>query len=249
MWAAKVNGGMTEPTKPMRVAAMGDLHVREDNESSYRDLFGEISREADVLVLAGDLTDLGKPKEAELLAQDLKACSIPVIGVLGNHDYECGAHEEVAHILRDAGMRVLDGQSCEIDGVGFVGVKGFAGGFGRRMLGSFGEPAIKQFVGEAMNETLRLENAMRQVKAKRSVVILHYAPVTDTIESEPLEIYPFLGSSRLAETIDRFKVSAIVHGHAHRGRYEGRTPGGQPVYNVARHIEKPSGKPYGILEI
>jgi len=233
----------------MRVAAMGDLHVREDNESSYRDLFGEISREADVLVLAGDLTDLGKPKEAELLAQDLKACSIPVIGVLGNHDYECGAHEEVTHILRDAGMRVLDGQSCEIDGVGFVGVKGFAGGFGRRMLGSFGEPAIKQFVGEAMNETLRLENAMRQVKAKRSVVILHYAPVTDTIESEPLEIYPFLGSSRLAETIDRFKVSAIVHGHAHRGRYEGRTPGGQPVYNVARHIEKPGGKPYGILEI
>jgi Icc-related predicted phosphoesterase len=249
MWAAKVNGGMTEPSKPMRVAAMGDLHVREDNESSYRELFGEISREADVLVLAGDLTDLGKPKEAELLAQDLKACSIPVIGVLGNHDYECGAHEEVTHILRDAGMRVLDGQSCEIDGVGFVGVKGFAGGFGRRMLGSFGEPAIKQFVGEAMNETLRLENAMRQVKAKRSVVILHYAPVTDTIESEPLEIYPFLGSSRLAETIDRFKVSAIVHGHAHRGRYEGRTPGGQPVYNVARHIEKPTGKPYGILEI
>jgi uncharacterized protein len=228
---------------------MGDLHVREDNHASYRELFGEISREADVLVLAGDLTDLGKPQEAELLAQDLKACSIPVIGVLGNHDYECGAHEEVAHILKDAGMRVLDGQSCEIDGVGFVGVKGFAGGFGRRMLGSFGEPAIKQFVGEAMNETLRLENAMRQVRAKRSVVILHYAPVTDTIESEPLEIYPFLGSSRLAETIDRFKVSAIVHGHAHRGRYEGRTPGGQPVYNVAKHIDKPTGKPYGILEI
>ena len=233
----------------MRVAAMGDLHVREDDGVSYRDLFGEISREAEVLVLAGDLTDLGKPKEAEILAQDLKACSIPVVGVLGNHDYECGAPEEVTRILRDAGMKVLDGQSVEIDGVGFVGVKGFAGGFGRRMLGSFGEPAIKQFVGEAMNETLRLENAMRQVRAKRSLVILHYAPIPDTIESEPLEIYPFLGSSRLAETIDRFKVSAIVHGHAHRGRYEGRTPGGQPVYNVARHIEKPTGKPYAILEI
>jgi uncharacterized protein len=233
----------------MRVAAMGDLHVREDNGVSYRDLFGEISREAEVLVLAGDLTDLGKPKEAELLAQDLKACSIPVVGVLGNHDYECGAAEEVARILRDAGMKVLDGQSVEIDGVGFVGVKGFAGGFGRRMLGSFGEPAIKQFVGEAMNETLRLENAMRQVRAKRSLVILHYAPIPDTIESEPLEIYPFLGSSRLAETIDRFQVSAIVHGHAHRGRYEGRTPGGQRVYNVAQHIEKPTGKPYAILEI
>ena len=240
---------MSDEHKPLRVAAIGDLHVREDNSESYRDLFGEISREADVLVLAGDLTDLGKPKEAELLAQDLKACSIPVVGVLGNHDYECGAHEEVAHILREVGMKVLDGQSVEIDGVGFVGVKGFAGGFGRRMLGSFGEPAIKQFVGEAMNETLRLENAMRQVRAKRSLVILHYAPIPDTIESEPLEIYPFLGSSRLAETIDRFKVSAIVHGHAHRGRYEGRTPGGQPVYNVAQHIEKPTGKPYAILEI
>lgn len=249
MSVAKVNGGMSEIEKTLKVAAMGDLHVREDHSNSFRDLFGEISKEADVLVLAGDLTDLGKPKEAEFLAQDLKTCSIPVVGVLGNHDYECGAHEEVVRILRDAGMKVLDGQSVEIDGVGFVGVKGFAGGFGRRMLGSFGEPAIKQFVNETMNETLRLENAMRQVKAKRSVVILHYAPVIDTIESEPLEIYPFLGSSRLAETIDRFKVSAIVHGHAHRGRFEGRTPGGQPVYNVAKHIEKPTGKPYAILEI
>jgi uncharacterized protein len=202
-----------------------------------------------VLVLAGDLTDLGKPKEAELLAQDLKACSIPVIGVLGNHDYECGCPEEVTRILRDAGMKVLDGQSLEIDGVGFVGVKGFAGGFGRRMLGSFGEPAMKQFVGETMSESMRLENAMRTVRSKRSVVILHYAPVTETIENEPLEIYPFLGSSRLAETIDRFKVSAIVHGHAHRGRFEGRTPGGQPVYNVAIQIEKPNGRPYAILEV
>jgi Icc-related predicted phosphoesterase len=228
---------------------MGDLHVREDGSASYRDVFGEISREADVLVLAGDLTDLGKPQEAQLLAQDLKACSIPVIGVLGNHDYECGCPEEVTRILRDAGMRVLDGQATEVNGVGFVGVKGFAGGFGRRMLGSFGEPAIKQFVGETVAETMRLENAMRTVRSKRSVVVLHYAPVADTIESEPPEIYPFLGSSRLAETIDRFQVSAIVHGHAHRGRFEGRTPGGQRVYNVARHIEKPNGKPYAILEI
>jgi uncharacterized protein len=240
---------MTEANGTLKVAAMADLHVREDGNSSYRDLFGEISKEADVLVLAGDLTDLGKPKEAEILAQDLKACSIPVVGVLGNHDYECGCPEEVAKILREAGMKVLEGQAVEIDGVGFVGVKGFAGGFGRRMLGSFGEPAMKQFVGETMNEAMRLENAMRTVRAKRSMVILHYAPVADTIESEPLEIYPFLGSSRLAETIDRFTVSAIVHGHAHRGKFEGRTPGGQKVYNVARHIEKPTGKPYAIIEI
>jgi Icc-related predicted phosphoesterase len=240
---------MTEANGTMRVAAMGDLHVREDGAGIYRDLFGEISREADVLVLAGDLTDLGKTQEAEILAQDLKACSIPVVGVLGNHDYECGCPDEITRILRDAGMRVLEGQSVEIDGVGFVGVKGFAGGFGRRMLGSFGEPAMKQFVAETMNEAMRLENAMRAVRSRRAMVILHYAPVTDTIESEPLEIYPFLGSSRLAETIDRFKVSAIVHGHAHRGRFEGRTPGGQPVYNVARGIEKPNGKPYAIIEI
>jgi Icc-related predicted phosphoesterase len=228
---------------------MGDLHVREDGSASFRELFGEISRAAEVLVLAGDLTDLGKPQEAELLAQDMKACSIPVVGVLGNHDYECGCSEEVTRILRDAGMKLLEGQAIEIGGVGFVGVKGFAGGFGRRMLGSFGEPAIKQFVAETMNEAMRLENAMRTVRAKRSMVILHYAPVVETIESEPLEIYPFLGSSRLAETIDRFKVSAIVHGHAHRGRFEGRTPAGQPVYNVARQIEKPTGKPYAVIEI
>src|SRR6185436_4284263 len=108
---------------------------------------------------------------------------IPVVAVLGNHDYESGQVDEVRAILKNAGVHLLDGQSCEIDGVGFVGVKGFAGGFGRRMLGSFGEPAIKQLVSEAMNETLRLENAMRQVRAKRTMVILHYAPVTDTIES------------------------------------------------------------------
>jgi Icc-related predicted phosphoesterase len=233
----------------LRIAAMADLHVREENESSFRELFGEVSREADVLVLAGDLTDLGKPREAEILVEELKACSIPVVGVLGNHDYECGCHEEVANILRHGGMKVLDGQSVEIDGVGFVGVKGFPGGFGRRMLGAFGEPAIKQFVNESMAEAMRLENAMRSVRAKRAMVILHYAPIAETIESEPLEIYPFLVSSRLAETIDRFQVSAVVHGHAHRGVYEGRTPGGQPVYSVARFIEKPTGRPYAIIEI
>src|SRR5215208_6322096 len=141
MWAAKVNGGMSdEPQQTMKVAAIGDLHVREDNAESYRELFGEISREADVLVLAGDLTDLGKPKEAELLAEDLRACSIPVVGVLGNHDYECGQHQEVAKILHEAGMKVLDGEAYEIEGVGFAGCKGFIGGFGRHMLSAFGEP-------------------------------------------------------------------------------------------------------------
>lgn len=233
----------------MTVAAIGDLHVREDEPPQYAELFEEISRRAEVLLLAGDLTDLGKPQEARILAEQLRACRIPVIGVLGNHDFESGAAEEVAGILKEAGLRLLDGQVTQVDGVGFAGVKGFIGGFGRRMLGSFGEPAIKAMVTESVNEAMRLENALRQVASKRACVILHYAPIPETIQGEPLEIFPFLGSSRLAETIDRFKVSAVVHGHAHRGAYHGRTPGGAPVYNVARHIEKPSGRPYALLEV
>jgi uncharacterized protein len=202
-----------------------------------------------VLVIAGDLTDLGKVREAEILAEDMRACAIPVVAVLGNHDYECGCAEEVARIMREAGVHLLDGQATEIEGVGFVGVKGFVGGFGRRMLGSFGEPAIKAMVAESVSEAMRLENAMRQVRSRRAMVVLHYAPVEETVAGEPPEIFPFLGSSRLAETIDRFKVSAVVHGHAHHGAYQGRTPGGAPVYNVAMHIEKPSGRPYALLEI
>lgn len=249
MSAARASGAMSEGNGKLRVAALGDVHMKPEHDGSLRDLFAEISREADVLVLCGDLTDTGKPAEAEKLAEELRACSVPMVGVLGNHDYESGAADEVATILKAAGLRLLNGTSCEIDNVGFVGVKGFLGGFGRRMLGSFGEPAIKTFVGEAIAEAMLLENAMRGVKNEHAVVVLHYAPVADTLEGEPLEIYPFLGSSRLAETIDRFKVDAVVHGHAHRGRFEGRTPAGAPVYNVAFHIEKPGGRPYALLHI
>jgi Icc-related predicted phosphoesterase len=240
---------MTEGHGVLKVAALGDLHVKADQPPALRDLFTEISKTADVLVLCGDLTDTGTPNEAEVLKEELKACSVPVVGVLGNHDYECGQVEDVKAILKDAGMHLLDGQSCQVGEVGFVGVKGFIGGFGRRMLGSFGEPAIKTLVSESLNEAMHLENAMRTVRTERSVVVLHYAPVVDTVEGEPLEIFPFLGSSRLAETIDRFKVSLVVHGHAHRGSYQGKTPAGTPVYNVAYRIEKPSGRPYALLEV
>jgi Icc-related predicted phosphoesterase len=240
---------MTDDTAPFTFASVGDLHVSEDKSSALRDLLTEVSETAKALVLCGDLTDTGTPKQAETLAEELRACRIPMIGVLGNHDYETGHAEEVKTILKGAGVHLLDGQSCEVDGVAFVGVKGFAGGFGKRMLSSFGEPAIKTFVSEGISEAMRLENAMRTIKNKRAVVVLHYAPVADTVEGEPLEIYPFLGCSRLGETIDRFKVSAVVHGHAHRGKYEGRTPGGAVVYNVAAHIEKPSGKPYALITV
>ncbi|MBP1884540.1 metallophosphoesterase family protein [Sinorhizobium mexicanum] len=233
----------------LKVAAVADLHVKEDGSASYTELFSEISQAADVLVIAGDLTDLGKPVEAELLADDLKSCSVPVVAVLGNHDHQGDATEEISSILVKAGVHLLNGQAVELAGVGFAGTKGFIGGFGRHMLGSFGETAIKSMVSESVEEAMRLENALRNTRAQRSLVVLHYAPIVETVAGEPKEIYPFLGSSRLAETIDRFKVSAVVHGHAHQGTYEGQTPGGAPVFNVAAHIEKPTGRPYAILEL
>lgn len=249
MSEAKASGAMRNGAGKLRIAALGDLHVKEDHDGQLRELFGEISRNADVLVLCGDLTDTGKVREVELLVEDLKACAIPVVAVLGNHDHECGNVERVEELLRNAGVRLLNGSSCEVGGVGFVGVKGFGGGFGARMLGSFGEPAIKGFVSEAIQEAMLLENAMRSVKNDRSVVVLHYAPIPETIAGEPLEIYPFLGSSRLAETIDRFQVDAVLHGHAHRGAFQGKTPAGNDVYNVAFGIEKPTGRPYALIEV
>jgi Icc-related predicted phosphoesterase len=235
----------------VRLAAMGDLHVTEASEHRYRDIFAEISEVADVLVLCGDLTNFGKTREAEILAEDLRACTIPSVGVLGNHDYECGQPEEVARILHGAGMTVLGEQAVIIHDVGFAGVKGFLGGFGRGELGAFGEPAIKSFVDAALEEARLLENALRTLKTERSVAVLHYSPVVDTVEGEPLEIYPFLGCSRLADAVDRFDhVAAIVHGHAHRGRHRGSTPRGTPVYNCAIMVnEAEFAKPYALIEI
>ena len=235
----------------MTVAAIGDLHVTEDSVAPYRELFAEISREADVLLLCGDLTNFGKTSEAEILAEDIRACTIPVLGVLGNHDYECGQPENVAKILHEAGMTVLDEQAVEIDGVGFAGVKGFMGGFGRGELAPFGEPIAKAFVDEVLNEARKLENGLRTLRTERSVAVLHYSPVVETLEGEPLEIFQYLGSARLADAIDRFDhVKAVVHGHAHKGKYEGRTMRGVPVYNVAQFVLKPLfGRPYALLEV
>src|SRR4051812_43456381 len=237
--------------RPMRVAAIGDLHVQESDTAPYRELCSEISNHADVLLLCGDLTNFGKTTEAEILAEDIKACSVPVLGVLGNHDYECGQPEEVARILHEAGMIVLDEQAVEIEGVGFAGVKGFLGGFGRGELAPFGEPIIKAFVDEALNEARKLENALRTLRTERSVAVLHYSPIAETLEGEPLEIFQYLGSARLADAIDRFDhVKAVVHGHAHHGTYEGRTMRGTPVYNVAQFVLREKfGQPYTVIEV
>jgi len=242
---------MPENEGKLRVAAIGDLHVMEDSVAPYRELFAEISNEADVLVLCGDLTNFGKTREAEILADDIRSCSIPVVGVLGNHDYECGQPEKVCSILHDAGMTVLDEQAVEIEGVGFAGVKGFLGGYGRGELAPFGEPIVKAMVDEVLSESRKLENQLRTLRTERSVAVLHYSPVPDTLEGEPPAIYQYLGSQRLCDPIDRFDhVKAVVHGHAHHGTYEGRTPQGRPVYNVAQFVLKPLfGKPYVVLEI
>jgi len=235
----------------LRVAAIGDLHVMEDSIAPYRELFAEISNEAEVLVLCGDLTNFGKTKEAEILAEDIRACAIPVIGVLGNHDYECGQPENVTAILQSVGMKVLDEQAVEIEGVGFAGVKGFMGGYGRGELAPFGEPIAKAFVQEALDEARKLENQLRTLRTERSVAVLHYSPITDTIEGEPEAIFQYLCSQRRCDPIDRFEhVKAVVHGHAHHGTFEGKTPLGKPVYNVAQFVLKPlTGKPYAVIEV
>jgi Icc-related predicted phosphoesterase len=237
--------------RPMRVAAIGDLHVQENDVAPYRELFAEVSNHADVLLLCGDLTNFGKTREAEILAEDIKSCSVPVLGVLGNHDYECGCPEKVCEILHGAGMTVLDEQAIEIDGVGFAGVKGFMGGYGRGELAPFGEPIAKLFVVEALNEARKLENQLRTLRTDRSVAVLHYSPIVETIEGEPEAIFQYLGSQRLCDPIDRFDhVKAVVHGHAHHGTYEGRTPLGKPVYNVAQFVVRPKfGRAYALLEI
>jgi Icc-related predicted phosphoesterase len=249
-----MNETMTEtdadrPQGRTTVAGLGDIHVSEHSAGRYRALFTEISGRADVLALCGDLTNLGKTHEAEILAEELRACTIPIVAVLGNHDHECGQPEEVARILREAGVNFLEDEVHEIAGVGFAGVKGFAGGFDGRMLGAFGETAIKSFVAEAQAEAMRLENALRSLETERKVAVLHYAPVAATVEGEPKEIQPFLGSSRLAETIDRFQVAAVLHGHAHHGAATGRTPRGIPVYNCAHDVRKPDGRPYARIEV
>jgi Icc-related predicted phosphoesterase len=225
--------------------------VTEASAAPYRRIFKEISDAADVLLLCGDLTNFGKVPEAEILAEDISTCSIPVLGVLGNHDYECGNEEDVARILREGGMTILDEQAIELDGVGFAGAKGFLGGFGRGELAPFGEPMVKAFVNEAVIEARKLENALRSLRTEKIVAVLHYSPIVETLVGEPVEIFQYLGSARLADALDRFEnIAFVVHGHAHHGSYEGKTLRGTPVYNVAQFVLRAQfGRPYALLEV
>ena len=220
----------------VRVAAVGDLHVGRQGSGSLRGVLAHAVAEADVLLLCGDLLDHGLPEEARALAQELAMAAIPTLAVLGNHDVESGKESEVVAILSDVGVRMLDGDSFEVGGLGIAGVKGFAGGFGAHALGAWGEAAIKTFVHEAIEEALKLEAALSHLRGKPCVAMLHYAPIAATVMGEAPEIYPFLGSSRLEEPLNRYAVSAVFHGHAHGGRAEGRTSAGVPVYNVAQPV-------------
>lgn len=224
---------MTELSKPMRVAAVGDLHCTKNCAGRFRTVFGPLEGRADVLLLCGDLTDYGLPEEAVVLVKELSVVNVPILAVLGNHDFESGQTDRVISILEEGGVDVLDGDSCEIDGIGFAGTKGFAGGFDRGTLGPWGEAAVKAFVKEALDEAIKLESALARLRTESRVALLHYAPIRATVEGEPPEIFPFLGCSRLEEPLERYPVTVAFHGHAHRGSPQGRTRVGTPVYNVA----------------
>ena len=236
----------------LRIAAISDVHYSKSSAGSMTGLFEEIAESADILVICGDLTDYGLAEEARVLASDLKSVKIPIVGVLGNHDLESGEDREVTAILTDAGVRMLDGDTFEYRGVGFAGIRGFCGGFGRGALGPWGEQVIKDFVNEAVQEALKLESALQKLQTEHKVVLMHYAPVRDTVEGEPLEIFAFLGSSRLEEPLTRLGATAVFHGHAHRGAPEGKTSNGIPVYNVAHAVLKacyPDRPPFRLFEV
>ncbi|HEV7921640.1 MAG TPA: metallophosphoesterase [Thermoanaerobaculia bacterium] len=237
----------------LRIAAVGDIHVKKTGTGSFHELFTRATAAADVILLCGDLTDYGAVEEAKVLAKEITtSLRIPAIAVLGNHDFEMGHADQIKAILQEAGVTMLDGDVTEVEGVGFAGVKGFCGGFGRRALGAWGEEMIKKFVHETVEEALKLEAALARLRTPQKIAVLHYSPIQATCAGEPLEIMPFLGSSRLEEPIDRYRVTAVFHGHAHRGSPEGRTKGNAPVYNVAMPLliaGAPDEQPFRVVEV
>jgi Icc-related predicted phosphoesterase len=243
---------MNRDKSRLRLAAVADLHCTKKAADNAKNLLSAMANGADVLLLGGDLCDAGLPEEAEILAREISTLKVPVVAVLGNHDFEAGKAPEIVEILSNAGVNVLDGKSCEIYGVGFAGVKGFAGGFGERALQPWGEATIKVFVHEAVEEALKLESALASLRTPNRVALLHYSPIVETVIGEAPEIFPFLGSSRLEDPLNRYPVAAIFHGHAHRGSPEGVTKAGIPVFNVAKSLLQniiSDAPPFKIFEI
>jgi Icc-related predicted phosphoesterase len=236
--------------RSVRVAAVGDVHIGLEGGGMLRPLLDRLPEEADVLLLAGDLTRHGDPAEAEVLAGELDGIGVPVVSVLGNHDHHSGCPEKVASVLEDVGVRILEGDAVilDVDGVtlGVAGTKGFGGGFTGACGSEFGEEEMKAFMRHSRHLAESLEAALAGLDTDLRVALLHYSPVDGTLEGEPLEIYPFLGSSLLAEAIDRAGADFAFHGHAHAGTETGTTPGGVPVDNVAYPVIR---RPYRLRHL
>ncbi len=229
----------------IRIAAVGDIHMSEEGRGSLRPHVAALKDRADALLLAGDLTYIGRLEEAEVLAGELKGAPVPVIAVLGNHDHHRGKAGAIRETLERVGVTMLEGESITLDvrgrTLGIAGVKGFCGGFKGSHGHKFGEPEMKAFIQAADDAALALETQLRALRADRRVALLHYAPVRDTVEGERAEIFPYLGAYQLADAIDRAGADLALHGHAHYGSVEGATPGGIPVRNVAMPvIRRPS---------
>ncbi len=220
----------------MRLAAVADIHLKEeDHEKNVRG-FSVVNDLADALVIAGDFTNHGTPDEMRACLSVLEHVRIPIVAVLGNHDHESGHQDELAGMLRLAGVHLLDGHCHEVDGVGFAGTKGFCGGFAPYELMPFGETSIKTFVEIAEREAIKLDYGLAQLQTPIKVAVTHYAPVKETVVGEPEPIFPFLGSSRLERALDRHKPALALHGHAHKGTFSAEMQYGTRVCNVALHI-------------
>ena len=223
-----------DPSSKIRLAAVGDLHCRDDQHGRFRQFVKQVNASADLLLLCGDLTDRGMVEEGKVLAEELSALRVPCAAVLGNHDYEHGQVKDICSELSKVGVHILDGDHYIFEKVlGVAGVKGFGGGFGNATLQAFGEGETKSFVQEAVKESLKLEAALSHLDTEKKVVIMHYAPIPETLDGENIEIRPFLGTSRLSMPIDHYGAAYVFHGHAHHGAREGKTKSGIPVFNVA----------------
>ncbi len=236
--------------RPLRIAAVGDLHVKQDGDNRLQARLREYPEEIDLLLLAGDLTYRGARAEAQRLAQDLAGLSFPVLAVLGNHDFHEDQSEVVIKELEGVGVRFLEGTGEVLQvaagRVGVAGVKGWCGGFEGTCATPFGEPEMKEFVDISVRSGQSLWQALAALDAAYKIALLHYSPIRATLAGEPPELWPFLGSYLLAEGADGGGASLILHGHAHHGSFSGVTAKGTPVHNVAASV---LGRPFHVFEV
>jgi Icc-related predicted phosphoesterase len=236
----------------IRVAAAGDPHFDRNSRGRFSRYWPELDGKACVFLLSGDLTQIGLAEEARVLALDLAECPVPVVAVLGNHDYHMNQQEEVKGHLREAKVHVLDRSSTTLTladcRLGIYGTKGFGGGFMGACCSEFGERETKAFIGHTKMIARDLHTGLENLDTDYKIALLHYSPTTQTLLGEKKEIYPFLGSYLLAEAIDKGGADVVFHGHAHRGTEHGKTPGGVPVRNVAQHVIRHAFKIYSLDE-